>query len=169
MSPVSLAPHAGRSPNHDTRQSVRNNPRSSQRACRFLNDCDKATRERVARGGGTLADEPLRAADLLTGPQRGVLESGGMDDKKLGPLFVAMEEFWNTGAARSDPSKKFILRQMVVPLRDPEPSTRWDTTWPSAPLSDCFMNHFGPRTRVATRNVSQPARLVQLRCSCRDY
>jgi hypothetical protein len=67
-------------------------------AGRFLNDCDKATRERVARGGGTLAGEPLRAADLLTGPQRGILESGGVDDKKLGSLFVAMEEFWEYGS-----------------------------------------------------------------------
>jgi hypothetical protein len=141
-----------------------------EEAGRFLNDCDKATRERVARGGGTLAGEPLRAADLLTGPQHGILESGGVDDNKLGSLFVAMEEFWE-------------YRRIIVPGRDPGPSSQWDTTWLFAPLSDCFMNHFGPRSpragqldivsragilhpsvispkRAATRNVSQPDRLA---------
>lgn len=63
-------------------------------AGRFLTDCDKATKERAARGGGMFAGEPLRTADLLAGPQRRKLEDGGMDDQKLGQLFVAMEEFW---------------------------------------------------------------------------
>jgi hypothetical protein len=69
-----------------------------EHAGRFLTDCDKATRERAARGGGTFAGEPLQAADLLTEPQRRTLESGGMDDKKLAPLLIAMEEFWMYGS-----------------------------------------------------------------------